>query len=855
MTKPSRRSSVASALFRARPLRLALPALAVLVGFGLFVSGCGDDPAPTTPTPAPTPTPTPTPPPAVPTGLTAASTGPDYIEWTWTAVEGATAYDVQVSQTAENDFTRNTQSSVDTGTSHRAGNLPEETTRWARVRAKSANGESDWSDAVSGTTMKAPLMLTAPTGLRVAVEEPRFIEWTWNVVVGATAYEVQTREGNANFAASDRIENAPATASPKWRKTVEPETTHYLRVRAVAGTGADRVEGDWALPVEGESPILPIGIPANLRVAAKGEDFIEWEWDPVEGATSYNVRLDLTSPYTFNPPSDTSPEITMTKWRKTRLDDGELVHAQVRANAGTAPNQRRGEWSQSVSTTTDERQPEPIGTPTGLDADNPTRTQVSLDWNDVTNAETYEVQQRAGSSGSWGNATCDESDDNEVEASECTATGLESGTAYQFRVRAVPVDDDDDLLTESAWSSPVSATTTGRATGGTDGGGGALNITWRSTQTAITWRWDQAGREVDFQISVLTGVLDTAAPCEDRSVTWLNADFSNSHTVDNAADSTLAASSARLLCVRTVTTDSDGDATYGDPSWSWAATAPGNASPATDEAVYKDDLTGNLAGETEALVWNASFANLPHFDYDIRYFVDEEEKDNDDWEAPASGAEQRTCSAADLTEEISPSGAAGTTFTSGIDLEPYAAYRMCYRAVNDDGASNWTYNFTAPIHTRPIKPAVGQGVPRASTNAAGDPVNNGDNFRVAWAVTTNANAPRADSSATDLLADYTVRMARSTTARTETAVRDQCQDGSSGNGFLIQAAAVGDGRIKPPSTASSSFNVWYRFPNGDAANRLHYYLCVRTLDVRTSAPGVGSSPWVVSPGVTHGGSN
>lgn len=854
MTKPSRRSSVASALFRARPLRLALPALAVLVGFGLFVSGCGDDPAPTTPTPT-TPTPTPTPPPAVPAGLAVASTGPDHIEWTWTAVAGATAYDVQVSNTAENDFAQNTQASVDTGTSHRAGNLPAETTRWARVRAKSANGESDWSDAVSGTTMKAPVVLTAPTGLTVADSGPRFIEWTWDVVAGATAYEVQTREGNANFGASDEIEDAPATASPKWRKTVEPETTHYLRVRAVAGTGADRVEGEWALAVEGESPIEPIAVPANLRVAAKGVDFIEWEWDRVGGATSYNVRLDLTSPYTFNPPSDTSPEITMTKWRKTGLDDGELVHAQVRANAGTSPNQRRGEWSQSVSTTTDERQPEPISTPTGLAASGETRTQVSLNWNDVTNAETYEVQQRVGSSGSWGNATCDESDDNEVEDSECTVTGLESGTAYQFRVRAVPVDDDDDLLTESAWSSPVTATTTGRATGGTGGGAGALNITWRSTQTTITWRWDQAGREVDFQMDVLDGVLDTAAPCEDRSVTWEDADFSNSHT-----ESSLTASDARLLCVRTVTTDSDGDETYGVPSWSWAAAAPGNVTPAAVPAIYKDDrdpaTVSGLEGETEALVWNATFADLPHFDYDIRYFVDEAEKDNDDWEAPASGAEQRACSAADLTEEISPSGAAGSTFTSGIDLEPYAAYRMCYRAVNDDGASNWIYNFTAPIHTRPIKPGVGQGVPRTSTNPAGEPVNNGDNFRVAWAVTTNANAPRADSSATDLLADYSVRMARSTTARAETAVRDQCQAGSSGNGFLIQAGTVSGNHIRPPSTASSNFNVWFRFPNTpDANSRLHYYLCVRTMDVRTSAPGVGPSPWVVSPGVTHGGSN
>lgn len=852
MMKPSRHSSVASAFFRATPLRLALPALALVAAFGLFVSGCGDD-SPTTPTPAPTPTPTPPTPPAppeVPTGLAVASVGPDYIEWTWTAVEDAASYDIQMT-TTENDFSESQLRNIVAPATSARFTVAAETQAWARVRAKTADAESDYSAAVPGTSDKMPLVLSRPTGFEVADKGPRFIEWEWNVVEGATAYEVQVRLNDANFVAADRIRPVPATAAPKYRHTVEPETTAFARVRAVAGTGADRVEGDWALAVEGESDKLPLGVPTGLEVSATGQDFIEATWDAVEGATGYTVQLDIQPPYNFSP-SSRQAEATTTSHRFTGLASGRTAHVRVRATRTRGSDRdEEGEYSDPVVTATEEPPVVPIGTPTGLTATSPTRSQVSLNWADVTNAETYLVQQRVGSSGNWVNATCDESDDNEVDESECTATGLESGTEYQFRVRAVPVDNDDDLLDPSDWSSATSATTTGRATTGT-GGAGELNITWRSTQNSITWRWDQAGRDVDFQMDVLEGVLDLEAPCEDRTVDWEAGDFSNSHT-----EGGLSASDARLLCVRTVTTDNTGKATYGDPSWSWAAAAP--TTPGSPVAMYEDGATGGLAGETETLSWSASFSNLPQFEYDIHYIVDETEKDNDDWEAPTGStatlreaAEQRACSAADVTEEINPSGSAGGTFTSSIDLEPYAVYRMCYRAVNEDGASNWAYDFAAPIYTRPIRPAIGTGSPSRNHNSVGETGNT--HFRIQWVITTNANAPRIDTSDSEIMADYTFRIAKSTRERTETEVRDVCQDPTTAGANAFNVTTAGNDHIRQPTRATTSLTLWFTYLNGDLAIRSYHYLCARTNDVR-SGTGAGTSPWVISPAVPFGGSN
>ena len=852
MTKPSRRSSVASALFRARPLRLALPALVVLVGFGLFVSGCGDDPAPTTPTPTPT-TPAPTPP-GVPTGLEVASTGPDYIEWTWTAVTGATAYDVQMSNTAENDFTATTTASDVTATSRRF-DVPAETTRWARVRAKSAAGESAWSDAVSGTTGKAPLVLAMPTGLRVADRGHNFIEWTWNVVAGATGYEVQTRMGNANFVASDETHDAPAIASPKWRLTVEPETTHYARVRAVAGTGAEKVEGDWALAVEGTSEEQPIGVPTGLEVTGVGVDFIEWEWEAVPGATSYTWQLDTSPPYNFNPPSSTG-QATATKHRAS-LPSGRVAHLRVRANIGTAPNQRRGEFSAGVSGTTEEPEPEAIATPTGLAASGPTPTTVSLNWSDVTNAETYEVQQRAGSSGNWASATCEESDDNEVDESECTATGLDRGTEYQFRVRAVPVNDDDDLLRESAWSSPVTATTRGRAT--TGGGAGNLNVRWRSTGIAITWNWDQAGG-ADFEYKVLDGVQDADEPCETRGT--MDTLFANSHEVDG-----LGASTTKLLCVRTTETEG-GTTTKGDWSHSWAVTAPltpgtptgGRATVLTEDGENASLATASV--EVGILVWQASFSTQPHFTYEFAYIVDEYDKTNDDFVDPSTNAaDQRACSAASLTEDFRPGGATPPNyFESSIDLVPYANYRVCYRAVNDSGRSDWSYNFTEAQwrYTRPAPPvSVTSGT--TTTGRGSDGVGAGtSHFRIDWRVTTSTDAPKAGTTVTALTNAYEYRIVRTVgtnraTRATREAVLAKCNEEADPPVPTVAGLALPNPLpFQTESTEGTRFGVRHVFPNDTETGARWYYVCVRTKNhVTDTNRGGGVSEWTVSSGLSH----
>lgn len=864
MMKPSRHSSVASAFFRATPLRLALPALALVAAFGLFVSGCGDD-SPTTPTPAPTPTPTPPTPPAppeVPTGLAVASVGPDYIEWTWTAVEDAASYDIQMT-TTENDFSESQLRNIVAPATSARFTVAAETQAWARVRAKTADAESDYSDAVSGTSDKMPLVLTAPTGLREGDTGPRFIEWTWNVVAGATAYEVQVRPNNANFAQSDRIHNVAATAAPKFRHTVEPETSHYVRVRAIAGTGADRVEGPWALAVEGESEQQPLGVPTGLEVSATGQDFIEATWDAVEGATGYTVQLDISPPYNFSPTSRQT-EATTTRHRFTGLASGRTAHVRVRATRGSD----RGEYSDPVVTATEEPPVVPIGTPTSLTATGATRTQVTINWPDVTRAVTYEVQQRVGSSGNWGDATCDESDDNEVTDSVCTATGLTNGTEYEFRVRAVPVDDDDDLFRESAWSTPVSATTTGRAV--TGGGSGDLNVRWRSTQTEITWQWDQAPSGEDFEIKLLAGVQDVDRPCETRADTTTQ--FANSlsrSTKLGSGAGNLDPSDTLLLCVRTTTIEG-GETETGDWSHSWAVTAPMNpGDPASNahEALTEDGEDATLEAislEVGILRWSVTYSTQPQFDYEFAYIVDELDKSDDNFQDPTSNAaDQRACSAAELTETTTPGGATTpVVFESSVDLIPFANYRMCYRALNDNGRSEWAYDFVEG-NTRYTRPAPPASVNGGSVTGNRDSTGNAQgttHFKIEWEITVSStDAPKVDMTAAEIRNDYeyTVLRTQGASAGQRAAaddVRDRCNGANPGPANVggwpahspLNVERISDTRFR----GTHLFEYSQQFNNDTSAR--YYYLCARTKNVTgNNNRGGGVSTYTISPGVQH----
>ncbi len=286
---------------KSSPLRGLTVLLALMLGAGLVLSGCGDDDSTTT-TPAPAPAPPAPPaqpdPVSVPGGLTVSATGEDFIEFSWEAVEGASGYDIQMSMT-EGDFSSSMMATV-TATMHRFTVSPS-TTAYARVRANMDGRESDWSGAVMGMSMAASLTLGTPMP-EVSSTGPDHIEWTWDAVADAAAYQVRVA------ASADGLDMATAeiTTATSYRVTAAAETTMYISVRAAAGTPTSPVVGDWSDAVAGTSDVAPLPFVVSMTPPEAGADkdcsgqaFCPDDGtDPEKARASVNTKMMVVSSHT-----------------------------------------------------------------------------------------------------------------------------------------------------------------------------------------------------------------------------------------------------------------------------------------------------------------------------------------------------------------------------------------------------------------------------------------------------------------------------------------------------------------------------------------------------------------------------
>ena len=255
---------------------------------------------------APVPEPVPEPP-AVPVGLRISDRGEDFIEWSWDPVDGVNGYDVQFSTNEifsdEDEVIARTVEEV----SYRREDLEAETSAYLRVRSAAGAGEdrinSDWSIHLTGMTLAPepePVPPAVPTGLVVSDTTETSITWTWNAVDGAVGYVVQANMDEM-FDATDTVmfNGLPFTTETSYTATdLEPETTLFVRVAAGAGTPAAPLVSAFTNHVTGMTDAAApqaLAAPANLRVKDSGSDYIEWEWDEVEGADGYHAQFSTNS--------------------------------------------------------------------------------------------------------------------------------------------------------------------------------------------------------------------------------------------------------------------------------------------------------------------------------------------------------------------------------------------------------------------------------------------------------------------------------------------------------------------------------------------------------------------------------
>lgn len=145
----------------------------------------------------------------------------------------------------------------------------------------------------------------------------------------------------------------PATSRPLIRlpPVTEARAPALLALAlSLAACGGEEPEEPPAPTVPPPSPAPapppppdPPGIPI-VRLTAEGSDYVEWEWDPVEGATRYVV--DLAEGRTLENRREDTTENPC--YRMVGLDPDQPVVIWVRAIRETAAGSAAGDWSHRV---------------------------------------------------------------------------------------------------------------------------------------------------------------------------------------------------------------------------------------------------------------------------------------------------------------------------------------------------------------------------------------------------------------------------------------------------------------------------------------------------------------------------
>ena len=423
----------------------------------------------------------------------------------------------------------------------------------------------------------------------------------------------------------------------------------------------------------------------------------------------------------------------------------------------------RSDWTEAISGSTDAPPPAvPLDVPSGLSVTDRDRDALTLGWNSVLGAATYQVQQKIDDA-AWSSASCGGAD-NQVDGTECVASGLTAGTEYDFRVRAAPAADDTATLAVSSWSSTASATTTGRAAVSVEDGG--LDLQWTSEGNTITWIWDPVEDRtlqplVDSYVSLLTPTVNQCPSLDqnpEENFTnptpgqWVNMDSATSASL-NVAD----AGETRGLCVVRTWEDERNIRQFGDVSVAWATTVPSSGSETTNPQLRQS----TTARTTTSITWH--YVTDEGFDYTLRVLTVSRDGDAPNDDSDCSGGEEADSPPPANKDDVPAS-------YRKSDPDSFAYYRLCARAENDDGASEWTFIGAAATETRPAAPSAPTYVP-AESEVTKDKYGADEVLRMVWSVEGSKGTPRNSGS-------YDVKVFQNTKGGTVSLsdVQDVCKD-------------------------------------------------------------------------------
>ena len=338
-----------------------------------------------------------------------------------------------------NDQTNYTQiATVGAGvTTYQDNGLNAYTVYFYRIRAYNGDGNSDFSDPNTETTLPNPP--TAPDNLAATPISSTQIELTWQDNSGnETGFKLERSKGdNANFTEVATIAKNTLTYQDQ---NLEAATTYFYRVRAI-NTGGNSGYSTQ-LETRTQNPPPPQA-PSSITAQATSNTEVQLTWqDNATTETGFTIERSRGDANNFVEVTTVAANTTAyTDQNLTEITDYFYRVRAVNAGGGSA-------YTSIVSVKTQLGVPV---APSGLSATPLSQTKIQLAWQDNSTTETgYKVERKQ-----VGEANFIEIANN-LNAGTTTyedATGLVAQTTYVYRVRAL------NATGNSAYTTEANATT------------------------------------------------------------------------------------------------------------------------------------------------------------------------------------------------------------------------------------------------------------------------------------------------------------------------------------------------------------------------------------------------------------
>lgn len=256
--------------------------------------------------------------------LTGVTTSPQLV---WNDVNGATAYQVQVSR--DFDHSNNIINESVSGTSF---TLPVELdpsrVHFWRVRATGPAGTGNWSSNFRFTTvvgLPAAVTLSSPQNGAINVR-PGF-EFRWQDVAAADTYQLQVAD-NSNFT-SPVIDTELATNTFSATSGLDFSTQYYWRVRASNPSGTTGWSDVWSFTTIIERPEVVTDVITPTDDQMQVPVNTEFRWEASDRASDYIIQISKSENFSSLPVSGlvSSPQF----FNDTPLEYAEVYFWRVRA--------------------------------------------------------------------------------------------------------------------------------------------------------------------------------------------------------------------------------------------------------------------------------------------------------------------------------------------------------------------------------------------------------------------------------------------------------------------------------------------------------------------------------------------